>query len=103
MRWILVVALLACQSTLAPKTYREWYAEIESCSGLQGNFNAINWKIADNLGGYYGYWTPPHTIQLVPDAVGNEHKVKHEEMHDLLQSGLHPAAYFQGKCGNLLP
>jgi hypothetical protein len=27
--------------------------------------------------------------------------VKHEEMHALLQSALHPPAYFDGPCGDL--
>lgn len=103
MRWILSLLLVACTYSTEPKEYSAWYAELESCSGLSGNFDSIRWTFTEDLGEYYGYWTPQHWIQLRPNAASNEHKVKHEMLHDLLQRGDHPAEYFNGKCGNLLP
>lgn len=110
---IVLVLLAACVSPTAPgmdapDVYRTWYSEVEACSGLRGDFDALMLRTANaiNVGGveYSGYWTPPHTItiRLEPAWLNDETLVKHEFMHDLLQSGAHPDAYFRGVCGDLI-
>jgi hypothetical protein len=102
MRWLAIILLMACTSPVEPKDALTWYRELEECSGLHGDFYAINWIVTDDIPtGYYGWWNPPHTIRLRPSA--DEHKTKHEMMHDLLGRGDHPPRYFDGVCGDLLP
>ncbi len=91
----------------APPIYRQWYAELEACSGLKGDFDAIRFFTAESIteGGEQrrGYWTPRHKITLQDNMVEPVFAwlIKHEMMHDLLNSGAHPAHYFDGACGNL--
>ncbi len=92
----------------APGIYRTWYSQIEACSGLKGNYDALTLQGAKSIAvgsdSYSGYWTPPHTItiRVETDWLYDETLVKHEFMHDLLQSGTHPSQYFNGICGNLI-
>lgn len=91
-----------------PPIYREWYAELEKCSGLRGDYDALRFYTAESIvaGGKPkgGYWRPPDTITLQNNAVASVFAwfiVKHEMMHDLLQDGSHPVGYFSGVCGDL--
>jgi hypothetical protein len=102
----LLLSLLACSNPVIPISYSQWYAELEVCSGLSGNFTLIQWQqakmitVADSV--FSGYWTPPHRITILSNLLDDEMLVKHEEMHDLLQRGDHPPEYFNGKCGDLI-
>lgn len=112
MRYFLTLFLCACAfdptgvPMETPAIYRQWYSEVEACSGLTGNFDRVRWQHAPEIrqgtSRYYGYWYPKHTITIRDDSALNEKIVKHEEMHDLLQSGDHPALYFTQLCGNLI-
>lgn len=97
-----------------PPIYRTWYAEMEACSGLRGDYDAIRFQTAETISKgsvqFGGFWTPRHSITfrrewVVDDRVGRETKLiaTHEFMHDLTQSGKHPTYYFNGVCGNLNP
>lgn len=90
----------------SPAIYREWYREVESCSGLRGDFDKIHWQHSYNIKDgrvlYAGYWYPKHTITIRDDYALDERVVKHEAMHDLTQSGSHPALYFKELCGDLM-
>lgn len=112
---IAVFILAACEHPLMTKeqpfiplpVYREWYAELEACTGIKGDFDVIRFFTAESIteGGEPrgGYWTPPHKITLQDNMVEPVFAwlIKHELMHDLIQSGSHPSTYFKGVCGNL--
>ena len=84
-----------------PPIYRVWHAEVEACAGRASNFNAITWWVADSLGSppgvseTFGTWTPPHTIRLRREYLMEEWVVKHEMLHDLLQTTDHPIPLFE--------
>jgi hypothetical protein len=115
---VLAVSLLGCGSSTAPMDdgtqrldapgiYRTWYAQVETCSGLTGDYDALvlRWtKGAITVGtdAYSGYWKPKHTIVIQETWIYNETLVKHEFLHDLLQRGDHPPEYFNGVCGDLI-
>lgn len=97
-------------------SFRKWWSEIEECSGFHGNFNQIHWfhvkmeyipckNDATDL--CSGLWVSPHNIYL-PDAVitrlnfqslsvndyyNAERVIKHEMLHDLIQSPEHPPIF----------
>ena len=89
--------------------YIAWWNELEACSGLSGDIHAVSFYVLPNdstvqVGNetYWGYWIDAgNRIVLAEPWVSNEKLVKHEEMHALLQSALHPPAYFEGPCGDL--
>ena len=89
--------------------YIAWWNELEACSGLSGNVYAVAFYVLPNdstirVGSefYWGYWIQEgDRIILAGPWATSEKLVKHEEMHALLQSPLHPAAYFNGPCGDL--
>ena len=95
---------------IAPSAqYITWWNELEACSGLSGDIHAVSFYVLPNdttvkVGNesYWGYWIEAgDRIVLAGPWTNNEKLVKHEEMHALLQSPLHPPAYFQGPCGDL--
>lgn len=120
------LAMAACQNpaappfpefrwVTAPPSYRAWYAEVEACSGLRGDYELIRFGVADAvIGGsdstYKGAWFPAHTIVMRAGYELDKHYVTHEFMHDLLQlkptgdsKADHPLEYFlTGPCGPLL-
>lgn len=111
MRWLWLLLLVACFDPTGiymqpPERYRELYHKVEACSGLQGNFDLIQWQhVYDLREGnrmYAGYWYPKHKITIRDDYLNNDLLIMHEEMHDLLQDGAHPDYYFNGVCGNLI-
>lgn len=115
MKYLVALLLVACDSPVMvkeqpfdpPPLYREWYTKLEACSGINGDFDAIRFFSAESImeGGKhrYGYWTPRHKITLQDNMTEPVFGwlIKHEMMHDLIQSGSHPPKYFNGVCGNL--
>lgn len=123
---LIALAVAACQNPAAPPfpafrwmspppEYATWYAEIEACSGLRGNFAAIQFGVADAViigsdSTYKGGWLPPHTIVIRSGFELTKLVVTHEFMHDLLQRKStgdsrvdHPPEFFlTGPCGPLL-
>lgn len=107
------------QPFTAPAIYRQWYSELEVCSGLKGNYDAIGFftmpdpytASGEDAG---GTWRREHTILIREDQTNTKWLVEHEMMHDLLHSdphGLlllisaheeHPLHYFLEVCGDLL-
>ena len=110
---VFLLLALGCRDPLEPFTltaqYRVWWAELEECSGLRGDFDAVSFYIRPRTeeftvdgANYWGYWTPgSNSITLAERWAMTEKLVKHEEMHALLQDVAHPVAYFDGACGNL--
>lgn len=81
-----------------PLSYQEMWREMETCSGLHGDFFKIEWYTATNeeLGDrVVGRWYPPHTIILseFTVSVGLSVTIQHEMLHDLRQDGGHPAVF----------
>src|SRR5947199_277853 len=81
LRWLCLLLLLGCLDTFAPAgavvftppaAYGTWWAEIESCAGISGDFAAIKWYEVPGSsyscpayeGECAGWWQPPHTIYL---------------------------------------
>ena len=89
--------------------YIAWWNELEVCSGLSGDVHKVAFYVDPSdstiqVGSesYWGYWIENgNRIVLAGPWAENEKLVKHEEMHALLQSPLHPPAYFNGLCGDL--
>lgn len=121
---LVAVALAGCRQPLEPweevdlskavkiepgAQYITWWNELEVCSGLTGNVHGVAFYVVPNdstirVGSesYWGYWIKEgNRIVLAGVWADSEKLVKHEEMHALLQSALHPPAYFNGPCGDL--
>lgn len=88
---------------LAP--YRTWWQLVESCSGLSGSFDAVNWYVAavmdPNDLSVDAIWLP-ETNDIVLRDPTNGSLVRHEMLHALLRRGGHPAEYFGEKCASLV-
>jgi hypothetical protein len=81
-----------------PTLYQAWWGEIEACSRRSGDFQRIDWlKVEAGADGTFpcgprecaGAWERPHAIYIAGSYVGAEQLVKHEMIHDLVQSGSH--------------
>lgn len=127
-RLALILALTACNSSTAPvadwqfqemqpyATYKDpaplrtLWSKVEACSGLKSNFDGVAFYSAATITRagkqYGGAWVPEgNRIVLAQGIFAPENEallIMHEEMHALLQSGTHPASYFNGACGDLM-
>lgn len=113
---LLFLALTACSTDImglqeaqpydAPELRTLWN-EVEACSGLVGDFDAVRWYLAPNGIKRNGVWVNAlwredgNKIFLTPPFKADPRTIKHEEMHALLQTPGHPAYYFHGVCGDL--
>lgn len=88
-----------------PKSFVAAWRAMEACSGLSGRVANVRWfrvpALPDNL---EGAWDYPHHVFLtefvLSDAVSEYYRdyvVKHEILHDLLQSPAHPPVF--DECG----
>ncbi len=115
------VFLIACQDDfLAPRgaepfvpypAYQAAWVTVEKCSGKTGDFARVRWFVVpgagfacENAAGWcVGLWHAPHDIYLTEAAARDSATaflaVRHEILHDLLQSGSHTLE-FRG-CGVL--
>jgi hypothetical protein len=70
-----------------PRVYRVWWAEVEQCVGLKGDFDQIRWFTAEAMRvdgeDAFGIWSPPSTIYLERFYTTSAPAVKHEMLHDL--------------------
>lgn len=88
-----------------PPRYLDLWEEVERCSGKSGDISRIRWLHLPNESSfryhgrtYSGYWWPTRQILLAGNHTGNDHLVRHEMLHDLLNTGNHPARYFSERC-----
>ncbi len=73
------------------------YSLMEECTGLEGDFFAINWSVVDflldveTLGRKFGGWAAPLPREILLDrrTVNDPVVVSHEAIHDLLGGGDH--------------
>ncbi len=118
--WILAVA---CETPFRPENgvrfdpppeFRQWWTAVEQCSSRQGDFSRVLWYEIPVPRGSWGFtcpnssyglvcigeWHSPHTIMLAgpseyyPQGVKRDSStVKHEMLHDLMQSGDHGSEF----------
>lgn len=94
-----------------PPGYREVWARLETCAGRSGNFERIRWWfVPDSLQLHgeqvAGVWTPSHDIWVIEalarDPWHDYWIARHEMLHELLDTGDHPAPVFE-RCGSVNP
>jgi hypothetical protein len=93
-----------------PAAARTLWNEVEACSGLKGDFDAVRWFKAPDGIKRRGAWVAAiwrsgsNEIIISPPYLGDPRTIKHEEMHALLRGGVdHPHHYFvDGPCGYLM-
>jgi hypothetical protein len=118
----LLLSLGACESPTGlppgaerftpPAVYRQWWSLTEACSGLHGDFDAVQWyvvpgestiRLADGV--VSAVWVEKgNRIVLAagPDGRYAGDLVRHEMLHALRQSGGHPREDFIGHCGGVV-
>lgn len=92
-----------------PDTFRHYWAEVEACSGLRGDFDRVRWHTVgdrhhfriDDVQ-YGGYWFPSHDILLAGRRVNDQRTIRHEMLHDLLGHSWHPPEFFVTRCGEVV-
>ncbi|MGH7548481.1 MAG: hypothetical protein ACREMM_09930 [Gemmatimonadales bacterium] len=110
LRWLSLLLLLGCLDSFEPAgarpyappdAYHAWWAEIEACARLTGDFTAIAWYEVPGsryacpgyARGCAGWWRPPHTIYMAQASVKERRPVQHEMLHDLVQRSDHPPVF----------
>ena len=82
-----------------PVLYADWWGQIEACAQVTAPMDRVEWyavpgnQFATPDGPRWGWWTPPHTIYIADAHSTDERLVEHEMLHDLLQTGTHPAQF----------
>ncbi len=122
-RFIGTVLLAACHSAVepplppnaqamtAPAVYTTWWAMTEACSGLTGQLSAVRWYQVPaaktlpyhGLDNVVGYWSAAsNSIVLAGQAALDGPSVRHEMLHALLQSPVHPRGDFVIRCAGVV-
>lgn len=93
-----------------PPVYARWWAMVESCSGLTGSLDAIEWYAApgpltdpgsgDAINGYWSL-ASNRIVLDVNDTIDGA-LVRHEMLHALVRSAGHPRRYFLERCGGVV-
>ena len=82
-----------------PALYAVWWQRMEQCARLTAPLDRVEWyevpgnQFATPDGPRWGWWEPPHTIYIAATHLTDERLVEHEMLHDLLQTGAHPAVF----------
>jgi hypothetical protein len=94
-----------------PAQYAAWWKVTEACSGLRGDYAAVQWYVVPEARvtvdgtDYDGYtWTKdePRIVLARGMVHGAGTLVRHEMLHALLVRGGHPRAYFVERCGDIV-
>lgn len=88
-----------------PTVYREWWAQVEACSGTTGNFSAVRWYTRDAFDRPSKVATSDYATQsvvLLPSIIEDGMAVRHEMLHLLLKQPGHPVEYFETRCGSIV-
>lgn len=87
--------------------YRQWWAEMEACSGLHGRLDRVAWSYyPDTLAvvfetpwgktdGIYSH--PDEAIMVVRGVIDKRRVIAHEMLHALRHAGGHPPVF--ARCG----
>jgi len=103
---LILLSVLACEPPLAPvfdylnirplepipRVYTEWYAMTEACLDVEGDFDSIEWRVADaitsdfkgDIKHFFGIFHRPNLITMRRDQVFFEKSVRHEMAHHLV-------------------
>lgn len=94
-----------------PAVFAKWWAMVESCSGLSGSLENIQWYSTlgdlrdpnDNDASIAGYWSLAgnRVVLTTSDTIAGG-VVRHEMLHALLRSQGHPRASFLQACGGIV-
>jgi hypothetical protein len=81
-----------------PAVYAKWWAMVESCSGLTGSLESIQWYST-----IAGYWSLAgnRVVLTTSDTIAGG-VVRHEMLHALLRSAGHPRSAFLQACGGIV-
>jgi hypothetical protein len=99
------------QVFVPPPVYSEWWAMVESCSGLSGSLENIQWYSTtsllrdpnDNDEAIAGYWSlAGNRIVLYTNDTIAGGIVRHEMLHALTRSVGHPRWAFLQACGGVV-
>jgi hypothetical protein len=99
------------QLLIPPPVYAEWWAMVESCSGLSGSLENIQWYSTtsllrdpnDNDEAIAGYWSlASNRIVLYTNDTIAGAIVRHEMLHALIRSAGHPRWAFLQACGGVV-
>jgi len=79
------------QRFLPPPIYAQWYASMERCAGLRGDFNRVTWLVTPlpwrdgnhGLDSTYGATWDHHILVNALEALDSV-LVSHEALHDIL-------------------
>ena len=92
-----------------PAAYRQAGAELEQCAQRSANLEPIRfWKVKGETFACpkgpvcAGRWQSPHHVYIAERWIDNPSLVKHEMLHDLLNTGEHPVAIFGPEGCNVL-
>src|SRR5438132_11138752 len=97
--WLTPLLLLGCLDAFAPAgavpftphaVYRVWWAEIESCAGLSGDFDRVEWYEVPGpsyscpayAGRCDGQWRSPPTIYMAPALLYNCRRANNDMLQD---------------------
>ena len=110
MRWLLgLVLFAACGNPFEqsgavrfdpPALYAQYWQQMEICLGRSGDFSRVTWYSVPDSGLHYngepayGVWDAPHSIYIEEGMLQNRYVLKHEMIHDLLQTGKHSPIFF---------
>lgn len=91
---------------VAPAEFGLVWAEVAACAQVAGEIARVSWFVVEtDASGFFpcpehwrgclGWWAPKHTIYLSRRAVDDPTRwtVRHEMLHDLMQTGDHPTAF----------
>ena len=99
------------QLFVPPPVYTGWWAMVESCSGLSGSLDKIQWYSTtshlrdpnDNDEAIAGYWSlASNRIVLFTNDTIAGGVVRHEMLHALIRSAGHPRWAFLQACGGVV-
>jgi hypothetical protein len=90
--------------------YVQWWEQVEACSGRSARFDRVNWFVVPGAQSFAyrgrtveAYWLSyRHQIILGESSVDDGRLVRHEMLHDILDTGDHPREYFATRCGRLV-
>lgn len=88
------------QPLIPPPVYRTWWNEVAACTGVTAPFEQVTWYEASQLidretgMDHVGAWKPPHTIYIHSDYLLYVEGVKHEMVHEQLQTRDHRTEAF---------
>jgi hypothetical protein len=98
------------QSFVPPPIYTRWWGMVESCSGVKGTLDKVEWyevpgvlrdpRSGESVQGYH--LGGSNRIVLRRNATLDGSGVRHEMLHALLRVRGHPRAAFLQRCGGVV-